>query len=180
MPFSEEDKKELLGIARKTIEAYLKVGKKPDMRIIHENLLGCGRGAFVSLHQGAALRGCIGVFTSEKALHKTISDMAISAATQDPRFSPLTLNELPRVTIEISVLTPLRKIADISEIEVGRDGIYIIKGLNRGVLLPQVATEHGWDRETFLDNTCLKAGLSPGCWKEEWVDIHVFQAEIFS
>ncbi|MEE8185611.1 MAG: TIGR00296 family protein, partial [Thermodesulfobacteriota bacterium] len=91
----------------------------------------------------------------------------------------LTLNELPDTTIEISVLTPLKKIKDISEVEVGRHGIFITKDGNSGVLLPQVATEYDWDRDTFLAHTCLKAGLSPYCWKEELTEIYIFEAEVF-
>ncbi len=182
MPFTAEEKNALLDIARKTIASFLKEGIKPHLRIEHEKLLEAGRGAFVSLHKGNDLRGCIGVFTSKSPLYQTVSDMAISASTQDPRFRPLTQDELPFVTIEISVLSPLKKISEIKEIEVGRDGIYIVKGFHTGVLLPQVATEHGWNRETFLTHTCLKAGLPEGCWKG-WkkgdVEIYTFQATVF-
>ncbi len=179
MTLSKKDRNVLLSYARKVIDSYLKEGKAPSVEIHNKALLECERGAFVSLHKDHELRGCIGVFTSNKQLYETISEIAITASTKDPRFEPLTLNELPDTTIEISVLTPLKKIKDISEVEVGRHGIFITKDGNRGVLLPQVATEYDWDRDTFLAHTCLKAGLSPYCWKEELTEIYIFEAEVF-
>ncbi len=105
--------------------------------------------------------------------------MAVAAASQDPRFPPLSRDELDEVDLEISVLSPLRRIKDVSEIEVGKHGIYIISPRGRGVLLPQVATEYGWDRDTFLDQTCVKAGLAPGCWRDPSTEIYIFSAQIF-
>ena len=177
MPLTTEEKKILLSLARASIEARLagKLAPVPDVKT--PGLLE-KRGAFVSLHAKGRLRGCIGIFLSEGPLYETIPDMAISAATKDDRFSPVTKEELNGVEIEISVLTPLMKISDVKEIEVGRHGIYIIKGSKRGVLLPQVAIEYGFDRETFLDQTCIKAGLKPGDWKNK-ADIYIFEAEIF-
>ncbi len=138
------------------------------------------RGAFVTLQIQGRLRGCIGVFEAHKPLYEVVADMAISAAFKDPRFRPVTPAEFPEIEIEISALTPLRPITDIEEIQVGEHGIYIIHGPYRGVLLPQVATEHGWDRITFLDQTCIKAGLYPGCWRQPETQIFIFSAEIFS
>jgi len=177
MALSKEDKGLLLRIARETLESYIRYKKVPPFDVSSPSLLE-RRGAFVSLHKEGELRGCIGVFTSDKPLYLTVADMAIAASTQDPRFSPVTANELSLIDIEVSVLTPLKRINDISEIEVGRHGIYIVKGLYRGVLLPQVAKEHGWDRETFLDHTCLKAGLPPGSWKGG-MEVYTFEAEVF-
>lgn len=177
MVLSNEDKDLLLRIARQTIESYIRDKKTPTFDVSSPSLLE-RRGAFVSLHKVGELRGCIGVFTSDKPLYLTTVDMAIASSTQDPRFSPVTVNELPLIDIEVSALTPLKRINDISEIEVGKHGIYIVKGLYRGVLLPQVATEYGWDREAFLDHTCLKAGLPPGSWKGD-VEIYTFEAEVF-
>ena len=137
------------------------------------------RGAFVTINKKGELRGCIGIFTSDKPLYLTVADMAVSASAQDPRFIPIVASELSQISIEISCLTPLKKIKDVSEIEVGRHGLYIMKGLYRGVLLPQVATEYGWDRDAFLEHTCLKAGLNTSCWKEG-ADIYTFEAEVFS
>ena len=136
-------------------------------------------GAFVTLHKHGALRGCIGRFTSDGPLTGTVEEMAEAAAFEDPRFAPLGSDELDQVDLEISVLTPMKRITDLDEIEVGRHGIYIIKGYNRGVLLPQVATERGWDRETFLRQTCLKAGLGQQEYKDPDTEIYVFSAEVF-
>jgi len=136
------------------------------------------RGAFVSIKKDGDLRGCIGIFISDKPLYLTVVDMAISAATQDPRFMPLTAPELSQISIEISALTPLKKIEDVSEIEVGRHGLYIVKGYCRGVLLPQVATEYCWDRTQFLEHTCLKACLPTDGWKDG-AEICTFEAEVF-
>ncbi len=178
MPLTEEEKQELLKIARASIEAHLKGLPEPEFDVTSRGLLE-KRGAFVTLHREGRLRGCIGVFESQKPLYRTVAEMALSAAFNDPRFPPLSPHELDSIDIEISALSPLREINDPNEIEVGRHGIYIIKGAHRGVLLPQVAVEHGFDRETFLDQTCLKAGLGPGCWREG-ARILVFEAEIFS
>ncbi len=174
----EEEKRELLYIARRSIEEYVRYGKIPDFEVKNERLKQKG-GAFVTINKNKELRGCIGNFFSDKPLYKTVIEMAISAATQDPRFMPLSEAELDEIDLEISVLSPLEKIDDPSIIEVGKHGIYIVKGVYRGVLLPQVAIEHGWDRETFLEHTCLKAGLPKDAWKKG-VDIYVFTAQVFS
>jgi hypothetical protein len=105
--------------------------------------------------------------------------MAVAAATEDPRFPPVSSQEMKDIAIEISVLTPLRTISDPTEIKVGRDGIVIEQGFYRGLLLPQVATEYGWTREEFLDHTCLKAGLAKGCWRQG-ATIKIFSAQVFN
>lgn len=175
---TEAEKKTLLELARSTIEARVKGTPKPSFDG-NGGALSANSGAFVTIHNAdGSLRGCIGTFASPNPLFKTIMDMSVSAATGDPRFVPLDKTELNGVWIEISVLSPLKEIADVSEIEIGRHGLYIIKGANRGVLLPQVATECGFDRVEFLRNTCLKAGLKPGAWKEG-ATIFTFEAEIF-
>ncbi len=171
------EKKTLLGLARKAIESCLN-GKRPEDFEARTPALGQDSGAFVTLHRDGRLRGCIGTFASPNPLFKTITDMAVSAATQDPRFMPLGPEELGLVTIEISVLSPLKEISEIKEIEVGRHGLYIIKGRNRGVLLPQVAIEHGFDRISFLEQTCMKAGLPQDAWEKD-AAIFTFEAEIF-
>jgi AmmeMemoRadiSam system protein A len=137
------------------------------------------RGAFVSLHKNGQLRGCIGYVHGVKPLAETINDMAIAAAFQDPRFPPLKENELSDIDIEISVLTPMKQISDIDQIEVGKHGLMMIKGPYSGLLLPQVATQYNWDRETFLSETCQKAGLSANAWKDEDIEIYIFSADIF-
>ncbi|MBI5327536.1 MAG: AmmeMemoRadiSam system protein A [Deltaproteobacteria bacterium] len=178
MPISKEDKTLLLKTARETIELYVRAKKIPACDVQSPALLE-RRGVFVSLKKNGELRGCIGVFTSDKPLYLTVADMAVSAATQDPRFMPLAASELPYISIEVSCLSPMKKIKDISEIEVGRHGLYIVNGHYRGVLLPQVAIECRWDRTEFLDHTCIKAGLASGCWKGEGVEIYIFEAEVF-
>ena len=180
MALSEQHGKILLDVVRTTVEHLARTGEVPPFYISDEALL-VRSGVFVTIHKlSGMLRGCIGVFESDKPLYETVVEMAVSSSTGDPRFAPVSAHELPELTYEISVLTPMREVTDVSEIEVGTHGIYIIKGAMRGVLLPQVATEHGFDRETFLDETCVKAGLHRGAWKEEPTKILIFEAEIFS
>ena len=125
------------------------------------------------------LRGCIGSFTGSGPLVDTVREMAVSASTRDPRFPPLSEAELGEVDLEISVLSPLRPVSDPNEIEVGRHGIFITRGFHSGVLLPQVASEYGWDRETFLEHTCAKAGLPADAWRDADTRIEVFEAQVF-
>jgi AmmeMemoRadiSam system protein A len=175
---NKQERKQLLSIARQTITAYLEIGKLPEITTINEALqVTCG--CFVSLKHNGSLRGCIGNFVGDRPLYRLIQEMAIAAATKDPRFYPITTAELALLTIELSVLSPLRQISSIDEITIGEHGIYIEKNINRGVLLPQVATEYKWDRETFLQQTCLKAGLKEDAWKDN-VTISIFSAEVFS
>lgn len=175
---SESEQAELLRIARETISAHLDRGCTAEAQA-QGNRLGEHRGAFVSLHKRGQLRGCIGTFVGRKPLVATVQEMAISASTRDPRFPPLTEAELAQVDLEISVLTPLRPIADPQQIEVGRHGIFITRDFHSGVLLPQVATEYGWDRETFLEHTCMKAGLPKDAWRDPETKIEVFEAQVF-
>ena len=137
------------------------------------------RGAFVTLHKFGQLRGCIGNIIGIEPLHETVKNMARAAAFEDPRFPSLKYEELKDIDIEISVLSPLKKVKDINEIEVGKHGIYLRKGFYSGLLLPQVATEYNWDRLTFLDQTCIKAGMQPGCWKDRDTEIYIFSADVF-
>ena len=173
---SDEARQELLNIARSSVISLLE-GKKANVSTPYV-ALERERGAFVTLHRRGELRGCIGIFESNKPLFETVSEMAGSAAFNDPRFSPVEADEMDEIDFEISVLSPLREIKDVSEIEVGTHGIHITKGANRGVLLPQVATEQGWDLETFLAQTCLKAGLPADEWRRG-VKIEIFSAEVF-
>jgi len=175
---SEDEKKTLHQIAKTVIENKTKGKPIPEFKI-DSPVLKENRGAFVSLHKKGQLRGCIGYIEGKGPLHKTIEEMAEAAAFRDPRFSPVTEKELSELDIEISVLTPLKKITDVNEIEVGKHGIYIKKGWYSGLLLPQVATEYGWDRKTFLEHTCQKAGLPSGAWKDKDVEIYIFSADIF-
>jgi len=178
-PLSEEEKKELLKIARTSIEEFLKNRRIPSFSPSSPALLE-RKGAFVTLKKAGFLRGCIGMIEATKPLYQTVAEMAVAAAIEDPRFPPLTLDELPLITIEISVLSPLEEVEDVEEIEVGKHGLYIVRGFYRGLLLPQVATEYNWDRETFLQHTCLKAGLPTDCWQDPATKIFKFSAEVFS
>jgi AmmeMemoRadiSam system protein A len=151
-PLNQEEKKRLLEIARGTIQDHVQ-GRRPASGQPDLEGLGFQRGAFVTIHRHGALRGCIGNFFSDQPLINTIEEMAVAASSHDPRFPPVSPVELEELDLEISVLSPLREIDDVSEIKVGEHGIYIVSPHGRGVLLPQVATEYGWDRDTFLDQT---------------------------
>ena len=175
---SGAEKVELLDLARRTIEAKVQGRPLPDPKTDSARLKE-KMGAFVTITKQGRLRGCIGHIRGVEPLNTTVSKMAVAAATEDPRFPPLSPGELKDISLEISVLTPFRKIEDPDEIEVGRDGIYIEKGLNHGLLLPQVATEYGWTRSEFLDHTCRKAGLNEGDWREG-ADIYIFSAQVFN
>jgi MEMO1 family protein len=175
---SEQEKKALHQIARTVIENKAKGKPVPEFKIDSPTLTE-NRGAFVSIHKRGQLRGCIGYIEGRGPLHRTIEEMAEAAAFRDPRFMPVTDRELPDLEIEISVLTPLKKITDVNEIEVGKHGIYIKQGWSSGLLLPQVATEYGWDRRTFLEHTCQKAGLPSHAWKEKNTEIYIFSADVF-
>lgn len=168
---------ELLGIARRAIEGTVRGGRAPEAQTVNP-ALQVPQGAFVTITIGGQLRGCIGTFREDTPLFRTVSQMAIAAAREDPRFPPLTASELPRIHLEISALTPMRPVGDVKEIEVGRHGLCISKGFNSGVLLPQVATEYGWDRTIFLEQTCRKAGLPKDAWKDG-AKILCFEAEVF-
>ena len=124
-------------------------------------------GAFVTIHILGRLRGCIGYISGIKNIPDTITDMARSAAFKDPRFMPLTKNEYSDIDLEVSILSPIEEVKDVSDIVVGRDGLIISKGFQSGLLLPQVATEQGWDMDTFLEHTCYKAGLPGNSWKQQ-------------
>lgn len=176
---TKEERELLLKLARDTIGARL--GKNEPSDISPDNpVLSEPRGAFVTLHKHGALKGCIGYVEAIKPLYKTVREMAIAAAFQDPRFESLTENEFDQIEIEISVMSPIEKISNIDEIEVGKHGLIMKSGFNQGLLLPQVATEQGWDKETFLEHTCNKAGLYGNCWKKPETEIFIFSAEVFS
>lgn len=173
-----EQKRFLLTLARKTLEIYLRDGVLLKVKEVEPVFLE-KRGTFVSLHQEGRLRGCIGFIKPEKPIYESIQEMALASALKDPRFLPLSFEELMRVEIEISILSLLRRVSDITEIKVGRDGLYLVKGLNSGLLLPQVAAENKWDETRFLTETCRKAGLSAHDWREG-AEIYRFSALVFS
>jgi AmmeMemoRadiSam system protein A len=172
-----EERRALLGIARASIEAEL-AGKTPP-ETVRKGTLEEKRGAFVSLKKRGKLRGCIGFIEPRKSLAKTVEEMAAAAAFQDPRFPPLRKEELQDLKLEVSVLTPLRRVSDVGEIEIGTHGLYVRRGGRAGLLLPQVATEWRWDRDTFLRETCRKAGLAPDAWRDPETEIYLFSADVF-
>lgn len=173
-------RRRLLGIAREAIRARLEGAEHVDTER-DDPALEAPMGAFVSLHgPHDRLRGCIGTFVGSKPLRDTVAEMAEAAAFRDPRFSPLEPTDLPGVEVEISALSPLRRVENTSEIEVGRHGLEVSRGYHRGVLLPQVAVRHGWSRERFLEETCRKAGLPGDAWRDPETRIAVFTAEVFS
>lgn len=162
---SRNQKRELLILAMRTIKRYLE-----DQTILDyatdDPLLNQPSGVFVTLRKSGALRGCIGHITALEPLFRGVQETAVAAATRDPRFPPVKIKEIEDISIKISVLSPLHQI-DIDAIKVGAHGLMIVQGGKRGVLLPEVAVANGWDREAFLENLCLKAGLPRYCWKED-------------
>jgi AmmeMemoRadiSam system protein A len=168
---------ELLGIARRAIAETVRGSQRTETGSANP-ALQTPQGAFVTITIGGELRGCIGTFREDTPLYRTVAQMAVAAASEDPRFPPLTAAELPKTHVEISALTPMKPVADVREIEVGRHGLYVTQGFHSGVLLPQVATEYGWDRTTFLEQTCRKAGLPKNAW-QEGAKILSFEAEVF-
>jgi len=175
---TDQHREVLLKLVRDTIAQYLADGTRVPLPE-RDGVLGQECGAFVTLHKKGQLRGCIGNMMGRGPLIETIQEMAIAASTQDPRFGTVTPDELADIDIGISVLSPMRQTKDVNEIEVGTHGILMKQGMYQGVLLPQVATEYGWDRETFLANTCLKAGLPTEAWRDPETQIYIFSAEVF-
>lgn len=165
----------LLTLARQAIETYLHDGKRihyPDEPWLKEK-----KGVFVTLRKHGMLRGCIGYPEAILPLGEALIRAAISAATQDPRFPPVSIDELPHIKLEVSVLSPLEPVSSIDEVEVGRHGLVVIRGDHRGLLLPDVAVEYGWDRETFLAHTCMKADLEPDAWRLSGTTVLRFTVE---
>ena len=174
---TDAEKEKLLHIARETLTAYLTKGVTPDYAVEEPGLLQ-EVAAFVTLRRrDSELRGCIGRVEVSEPLYRTIQDCAISAATQDYRFPPVTAPELDDLVIEISALSPFRPISKPGEIQVGQHGLLIRKGFHVGLLLPQVASDRNWSRDEFLRAICLKAGLPPNAWRD--ADLSVFSAEVF-
>jgi AmmeMemoRadiSam system protein B/AmmeMemoRadiSam system protein A len=178
---SAEDKARLKNIARQTLAAKL-FGTVPSPDLTLSELpppLREPRGAFVTLKRHGQLRGCIGQIEARQPLAHTVSRMAVAAAFQDPRFPPVTPDEWDDLELEISVLSPLTKLDDPTQVRVGTHGLVLRKGSRSGLLLPQVAVEQGWDRETFLRQTCRKAGLPPEAWRDSDTEIFTFTADVF-
>lgn len=170
----------LLRLARKTIADKLGLAAEIELPSFDDDIFKEKCGAFVTIHIKGNLRGCIGYIEGIKSIPETVIEMASASAFRDPRFSSLTPDEYKKIDIEISILSPIEKVSDVNEIVVGRDGVIITKGFNRGLLLPQVPVEQGWDRETFLTHTCYKAGLPADSWRKPDVLIEKFSAQVFS
>ena len=177
---SREDKIQLLRFARNALELYITENSTPNYDEAEINPANLNQmGAFVTLYKNGELRGCIGHIESDKPLYKTIQSLTISSATKDYRFKSVKQDELSSIEIEISVLTPMKKISSINEIEIGRHGIYIKKGFQTGTFLPQVANETGWSVEDFLGRCARdKAHIGWEGWKD--ADLFTYEALKFS
>ena len=180
-PFSltEQEKSELLALARKSAEYAVQTHKAYEPPASASETLNREYGAFVTLTEGGMLRGCIGYTSAVKPLYITVRDTASYAALRDPRFRPVSVAELSQLQYEISVLSPLRRMTDIQQIKVGEHGLLMKNGEYEGLLLPQVPVEQKWDRQKFLEQTCVKAGMRSECWKDEDTDIFMFTAVVF-
>ncbi len=173
------EQKELLKLARTSAETAVREKKLYAAPPVALDALAVERGAFVTLREKGELRGCIGYTAPVTPLYLTVRDVAALAAVRDSRFPPVSTAELDKLQYEISVLSPMRRVTDINQIHVGRHGLLVKNGQFEGILLPQVPTEFGWDRRTFLDQTCEKAGMQPGCWQRDDTDIFMFTALVF-
>ena len=175
----EEEQRELLRIARATLREHARSGRLPPGKP-HRDTLLAPAAVFVTLHRDGDLRGCIGTTTADHPIYRAVQEMAIAAATRDPRFPPVTADEIAALDIEISVLGALRKVAGPEEIVIGRDGVVVEGRGHRGLLLPHVAVESGWDAHAFVERTCQKAGLPRDAWKSGDLELSVFPTQIFS
>ncbi len=176
---TRQEKDALMKIARTSVETAVRDRKMYLVGSTGFPHLEEARGAFVTLKEHGELRGCIGYITPMKSLAETVRDVAAYAALEDSRFTPVTAKELPLLEYEISVMSPLRRVLDIKDIKVGKHGLIMKQGDTEGILLPQVPVEEHWDRDTFIEETCLKAGLPRQAWKEDDTDIFMFTALVF-
>lgn len=173
---SPQDRALLLRIARDAIAAH--AARTPAPIVERSGVLARPGGVFVSIHKRGELRGCIGHIEADEPLAAVVPRCAIAACSTDPRFPSVSASELAEIDVELSLLGPLEPIAGPAEIEIGRHGLVVERGWNRGLLLPQVATEWGWDAVTFLAHTCRKAGLPHDAW-EKGARLWRFSAEVF-
>jgi AmmeMemoRadiSam system protein A len=176
---SDGDRALLLKIAREAIAAHLNPSIQFAIRNLQSAILARLGGAFVTIHKGGDLRGCIGHVEPAEPLGVVVPRCAVAAGSTDPRFPAITPGELAEIHLEISLLGPLEPIAGPQDVVVGRDGLVVERGWHRGLLLPQVATEWGWDAESFLAHTCQKAGLPGNAW-QQGAKMWRFEAEVFS
>jgi AmmeMemoRadiSam system protein A len=177
MNLTDEEKELLRKVAKGAIEAALS-GKMEETLAVTETLKKKA-GAFVTLKKHGELRGCIGYTRDVTPLWETVKSVAVQSAFHDPRFPGIDAAEWGDIDMEISVITPMQRIKDVDEIEVGKHGLYIEQGGRSGLLLPQVAVEYEWDSKAFLEFTCLKAGLPRDAWKSKDAKVYSFTAEIF-
>ena len=173
------EKSELLALARKSVEYAVQERKPYEPTASASEVLNEERGAFVTLRKSGELRGCIGYTSAAKPLYMTVRDTATLAALRDTRFPQVSASELPQIDYEVSVLSPLRRVLDVRQIKVGQHGLLMKNGAHEGLLLPQVPVDEKWGRLTFLEETCAKAGMNSGCWKDENTDIFMFTAVVF-
>ncbi len=173
------EKNELLALARKSVEYAVRENRPYEPTASASEVLNQERGAFVTLRKSGELRGCIGYTSAAKPLYMTVRDTATLAALRDTRFQPVAASELAQIDYEVSVLSPLRRVLDIRQIKVGQHGLLMKNGAYEGLLLPQVPVDERWDRQKFLEETCMKAGMHSGCWKDENTDIFMFTAVVF-
>ena len=183
--FSNEDGEILVKTARQVVTEYLKNRTKINLEQTFESNFSYNSGVFVTLNNSMGLRGCVGFALPNKKLYNALVDAAISAATEDPRFPPVTAKELEEITFEVTVLTPpevihvLDTVEYPSRIKVGKDGLMVKHGSNSGLLLPQVPVEYSWTEEEFLSYTCEKAGLPRDCWKDKETEVQKFEGIVF-
>ncbi len=174
-----KEKDELMRLARKSVETAVGQKKLYEAPEPKDEALLMDRGAFVTLKKGGELRGCIGYVSPSSPLYLTVRDVAAFAAVRDTRFPPVSQTELRDLEYEISALSPMRRVTDVKQIQVGKHGLLVRKGSYEGLLLPQVPVEQHWDRKTFLEETCAKAGLPQGCWQDPDADLFMFTALVF-
>lgn len=175
-PLTADERRTLLETARQAV-ADAAAGRAPAV-LKAKGVLARRAGAFVSLHRRGELRGCIGHIGDDVTLAHVIGRCAVAAATDDPRFNPVRPEEVPDLDVELSILGSIEPVHTVEEIDVGRHGLIVEQGRHKGLLLPQVAAEHGWDRERFLEHTCLKAGLPRDAWRHG-ARLFRFEAEVF-
>ena len=168
-----------LALARKSVEYAVREGKPYEPSAGASEVMNQERGAFVTLRKSGELRGCIGYTSAVKPLYLAVRDTATLAALRDTRFPPVSASELPQLDYEVSVLSPFRRVLDVRQIKVGQHGLLMKNGVYEGILLPQVPVDERWDRQRFLEETCAKAGMRSGCWKDENTDIFMFTAVVF-
>jgi uncharacterized protein len=176
MVIAPEDQPRLIALARRALEARVRHAALPDIDSTLAPDVHCG--AFVSIFRDGELRGCLGRLDSPLPIAQLVAELAQLVADSDPRFDHVRPQELAGIGLEISVLTRAREILSVDEIEVGKHGLIVEQGISRGLLLPQVADQQGWDRDVFLDHTCLKAGLTVDAWRHG-ARIFIFEAQIF-